>query len=115
MTIGTRLFTWRNGELVGTDAFGNRYFRGPVRQPSGREQRWVLYKGKGEASKVPAEWHAWLHHTAAKPLETGTSPWQKPHIPNLTGTPLTYLPQGHDRNGGQRGPATGDYQPWLPG
>ncbi len=27
MTIGTRLFTWWRGELVGTDQLGNRYYR----------------------------------------------------------------------------------------
>src|SRR5471030_1164552 len=26
MTIGTRLFTWWRGELVGTDQLGNRYY-----------------------------------------------------------------------------------------
>ena len=70
MTIGTLLFTWWKGERVGTDEFGNRYYREkPGRQlrPGGgrdsRERRWVLYKGEAEASKVPPEWHAWLHHT----------------------------------------------------
>ena len=27
MTLGTRLLTWFRGELVGTDNFGNRYYR----------------------------------------------------------------------------------------
>ena len=27
MTLGTRLLTWLRGELVGTDSFGNRYYR----------------------------------------------------------------------------------------
>src|SRR5712691_6776670 len=27
MTIGTRLFTWWKGELVGTDELANRYYR----------------------------------------------------------------------------------------
>ena len=27
MTLGTRLLTWLRGELVGTDAYGNRYYR----------------------------------------------------------------------------------------
>ena len=26
MTIGTRIYTWLNGKLVGTDRFGNRYY-----------------------------------------------------------------------------------------
>jgi NADH:ubiquinone oxidoreductase subunit len=116
-TIGTLLHTWMFGERVGTDAFGNRYYRSRKLSRYGREQRWVLYKGTDEASKVPAEWHAWLHHISEAPLtEKGPKrrPWQKPHLPNLTGTPYAYRPQGHELRGGKRAPATGDYEPWTP-
>ena len=124
MSIGTRLFTWLKGELVGTDQFGNRYFREKpgrkLRRGGGfdsRERRWVLYKGEAEASKVPPEWHGWLHHTVNEvPAEGGKPeyPWQKPHLPNLTGTPLAYRPPGSVLKGGQRARATGDYEPWQP-
>jgi NADH:ubiquinone oxidoreductase subunit len=119
MTIGTRLYTWWRGLQVGRDAFGNRYFRdktGATRADGLREKRWVLYNGAPEASKVPPEWHAWLHHTVtAAPLASQpTKPWQKEHIPNLTGTPLAYRPPGHDFQGGQRARASGDYEPWVP-
>ena len=64
------LLTWLRGELVGTDQYGNRYYRlkgdKPSRRGGGRfsrERRWVIYNGEPEASKVPPEWHAWLHHT----------------------------------------------------
>ncbi|MGH6798662.1 MAG: NADH:ubiquinone oxidoreductase subunit NDUFA12, partial [Roseiarcus sp.] len=40
--------------------------------------------------------------------------WQKPHLPNLTGTPLAYRPPGSVLEGGHRAPATGDYEPWTP-
>jgi NADH:ubiquinone oxidoreductase subunit len=70
MTLGTRLLTWLRGALVGTDSYGNRYYRErgakPLRRGGGRfsrEKRWVIYNGEPEASKVPPEWHAWLHHT----------------------------------------------------
>jgi NADH:ubiquinone oxidoreductase subunit len=96
MTIGTRLFTWWRGELVGTDGLGNRYYREKggrklVRgggMPS-RERRWVLYNGEVEASRVPPQWHAWLHHTVEVPPQAGAwphYPWQKEHQPNLSGT-----------------------------
>ena len=118
-TIGTLLYTWLCGERVGTDAFGNRYYRDRKNRGGrwGRERRWVIYKGTDEASKVPAEWHAWLHHISPAPL-TGVVarrwPWQKPHLPNLTGTPYAYLPKGHELRGGRRPHATGDYEPWTP-
>src|SRR5579859_3704208 len=79
MNIGTWLFTLWKGKLVGTDPFGNRYYR--ERSPralklgggfDSRERRWVIYKGEAEASKVPPEWHAWLHHTIDEiPSDTG--------------------------------------------
>ncbi len=121
-SLGTRLYTWLKGQEVGRDAFGNRYFRekggGRVHPDSIRkERRWVLYEGEPEASRVPPEWHAWLHHTTNEvPPEGGPPkrPWQKDHKPNLTGTAEAYRPPGHVLKGGRRAPATGDYEPWRP-
>ena len=48
---------------------------------------------------------------------TGDRPvrdWQKPHVPNLTGTGLAYRPPGHTLQGGQRARSGGDYEPWQP-
>jgi NADH:ubiquinone oxidoreductase subunit len=66
--IGTLIYTLINGVMVGTDEFGNRYYRARKDKLQGRERRWVLYRGKPEASRVPPEWHAWLHHTTDQPL-----------------------------------------------
>jgi len=124
MSVGTWLFTWWKGKLVGTDQFGNRYYREktprPLRPGGGREsreRRWVIYQGEPEATKVPPEWHAWLHHTIdGVPLDAGQlkHPWQKPHLPNLTGTRFAYRPPGSLLKGGHRAPTTGDYEPWRP-
>ena len=51
-TLGTRFFTWRKGEFVGKDEFGNSYYR--TRDNS---RRWVIYNGVAEASTIPAGWH----------------------------------------------------------
>ena len=116
MNIGTRLFTLFNGRRVGTDAEGNIYYEERRRHGSLRARRWVGYAGPAEASAVPAEWHAWLHYTTDAPIAaTPRQPWQKPHEPNLTGTPEGYRPPGHDYEGGVRAPATGDYEAWTPG
>ena len=64
-TIGTRIFTWLKGEFVGADVFGNRYSREKGVAEGRWRRRWVLYKGRPEASKVPPDWHAWLHRTTA--------------------------------------------------
>jgi NADH:ubiquinone oxidoreductase subunit len=115
MTIGTILFTWAKGKLVGTDSQGNRYFHERKARPGHRLRRWVLYKGRAEASRVPSEWHAWLHYTVDQPLApSADKPWVKEHQPNLTGTADAYLPAGADRRGGERARATGDYEAWRP-
>ena len=117
MTLGTQIFTWICGQYVGSDGSGNRYYRTRRMRRYGREKRWVLFKGTPEASKIPPEWHAWLHHMVQQPLAeqaAKAAPWQKPHLPNLSGTPLAYLPRGHELKQGQRARATGDYEPWTP-
>jgi len=120
-TFGTQLWTWRFGELVGQDEQGNRYYRtrgGKIDPSLGFERRWVIYNGLAEASRVPPSWHGWLHHTVdLAPTEEAYQPhpWEKPHIPNLTGTPMAYRPPGSILAAGRRPKATGDYQPWKPG
>jgi NADH:ubiquinone oxidoreductase subunit len=110
-TIGTWLTTLLYGEKVGSDAFGNRYYQ------SRGGRRWVTYNGTVEASRVPPDWHGWLHHTFAEPPTTAplrSRDFEAPHQPNLTGTEGAYRPQGSLARGGVRPPATGDYQAWKP-
>jgi NADH:ubiquinone oxidoreductase subunit len=117
MNFGTWLFTKLRGRQVGTDAAGNIYYQEAKQRPGSlRARRWVGYAGPAEASAVPPEWHAWLHYTTDAPIpDTGRRPWQKPHLPNETGTPASYRPPGHDYEGGRRARATGDYEAWTPG
>lgn len=117
MTITTRLHTFFHGRPVGTDQFGNRYFTEKQNPKTGKAKRWVLYKGKAEPSKVPPEWHGWLHYTIDTPPTLRTirhHDWEKPHLPNLTGTKGAYVPPGHISRGGQHEPTTADYQAWKP-
>jgi len=109
-TIGTQLLTWRRGVKVGEDDQGNVYYtdRAGVR-------RWVIFNGLVEASRVSPEWHGWLHHTwhetpEAKPLTH--KPWEKAHLPNLTGTPQAYAPAGSIRRA-EPAPRS-DYEAWSP-
>ncbi|MEO0878810.1 MAG: NADH:ubiquinone oxidoreductase subunit NDUFA12 [Pseudomonadota bacterium] len=107
-----RIFTWWNGatmgtaftlfrrsaRLVGKDEQGNRYYE--EANPSGamgRSRRWVVYHGVAEASRVPPDWHGWLHHTFDQPPTEAPlrrQIWEKDHLPNMTGTPLAYHPAG---------------------
>ena len=111
-TIGTWWYTLLNGAPVGSDDFGNRYY-----QNKDGSRRWVIYNGTVEASRVPPDWHGWLHHTYAEPptkVPFKTKDWEAPHHPNLTGTDAAYRPEGSLQKSGQRPPATGDYQAWKP-
>lgn len=120
--VQSPLYTWwlsftSRKESVGKDVFGNEYFRSPAMKGYKRERRWVMYQGEPEASKVPPEWHGWLHHQTDDVPSEGESfrrEWQKPHTENLTGTSVTYRPPGHVLSGGKRDKATGDYEAWKP-
>lgn len=114
--LGTRLSTLLTGKLVGTDPEGNRYYTERRPRAGQRARRWVIYAGQPEASLVPPEWHAWLHFITDEPIPlSARKPWQQPHQPNMTGTAESYRPPGHDYRGGNRSPATGDYEAWTPG
>lgn len=116
-SIGTRFYTWLKGEEVGRDSFGNRYYQEKGKPELYRRRRWVVYEGEVEASRVPPEWHSWLHYTADEPppAERPKRAWAKPHQPNLTGTIGAYRPPGHELKGAHRAKGTGDYEPWTPG
>jgi NADH:ubiquinone oxidoreductase subunit len=111
-TIGTTLYSWRKGERVGEDASGNRYFRS-----RDGARRWVIYAGSNDASRVPPEWHGWLHGTHdALPTEALPAPrdWQQPALPNVTGTAAAYRPAGALERASTRARSSGDYQAWTP-
>lgn len=113
---GLFLTTWRAGGFIGRDALGNQYFERPGRKGWNFSRRWVVYAGEAEATTVPPEWHAWLHHLTEQPLPAAEPKfWQKPHLPNRTGTPESYRPAGHDYMGGKRARNTSDYEAWTPG
>ena len=120
-TLNTRFYTWRFGELVGHDEFGNAYYRtagGKLDPALGWERRWVIYAGVSDGSATPPGWYGWLHHTTdIPPTESDYKPreWEAPYEPNMTGTPLAYRPPGSTLASGKRPPATGDYEAWSPG
>ncbi len=107
-TLNTWFHTWLNGELVGEDGEGNRYYQKGLR-------RWVIYNGESEASRVPPEWHGWLHHTcSSSPADRPVirKHWERPHEVNLTGTDRAYAPPGSLRSGKPAGRQ--DYEAWNP-
>lgn len=116
-TLNTRFAIWRKGEFVGTDEFGNRYYRAKSAIPDSiPEHRWVVYNGYSEASAIPPGWHGWMHHRDAQPPSSDYRPreWQRPHQPNLTGTAQAYRPPGSIVGSGRPAVPAPDYQAWRP-
>lgn len=115
--VVTRFITWMNGDRVGEDPYGNIYYQAR-KQNGGRRKRWVVYSaGLDEASRVPPDYHAWLHYTTDVFPSKDTPKryeWLREHQPNMTGTPQAYRPPGHTLQGGKRDKATGDYEAWTP-
>ena len=116
-TIGTRFTMWKaKAALVGSDEFGNSYYRAPELYAGQGERRWVIFSGPAEGSKVPPAWHGWMTHTFDEPPESQykARDWQKPHLANQTGTAMAYRPSGSIIGAGERPKAPGDYNPWSP-
>lgn len=125
-----RLFTWWNGstigalfdikrrsDRVGEDDYGNVYYQDRKTSLEGRHRRYVVYKGLAEPSKVPAEWHGWLHHTFKEPPTIAPlirHDWEIDHKPNMTGTLFAELPKGSLRERGIRASTLADYEAWSP-
>ena len=111
------------GEHVGTDAQGNKYYRKAAKQGPNtgsytqNEKRWVIYNGPNDSSRVPSEWHGWLHGAFDDVPESHLPPakiWEADYMPNATGTASAYRPQGALERGGKRARADGDYEAWSP-
>ena len=118
-TIGTLFTIAKRGVFVGEDEFGNRYYEAKDNKDSydQRKRRWVTYKGYAEPTKIPPDWHGWMHYTFDEPPTLAPlkrRSWEKPHLPNLTGTINAWRPKGSIARGGERASASGDYQPWTP-
>tara|TARA_B100001765_G_C19194747_1_gene202550 strand:+ start:116 stop:484 length:369 start_codon:yes stop_codon:yes gene_type:complete len=89
-TLGTSIYTLFTGKCVGKDEFGNNYYTNK------KGKRWVVYNNEVEASKIPPEWHMWIHFlTNQKPKNNIKKyVWQIKHVENLSGTNNAYKPDG---------------------
>ena len=89
-TVGTFIYTLFSGKYVGADDFGNKYYS------NSKGKRWVIYKNRVESSKIPPEWHLWIHFIKQNKPQNNYNKftWQKPHEENLTGTKKAYKPEG---------------------
>jgi NADH:ubiquinone oxidoreductase subunit len=105
------------GDKVAEDELGNVFYESKkMGRYFGRHKRWVYYNGIVEPTKISAAWYSWLHYqTDAAPYPKAKFyRWQKSRKPNLTGTALTYYPEGHALSTSCKPLSTGDYSAWQP-
>ncbi len=109
------LKTWFYGEFVGIDSQGNKYYE--AKNNSDKEgQRWVMFSRKCDASNISSAWQHWLTHSVSlSPSQKSRKayPWQKPRLPNLTGSSNAYLPPGNIKSEAGLNKIN-YYQPWTP-
>ena len=120
-TLGALFDIKRRSSFVGKDEYGNRYFedRRTSLGDDNYHRRYVIYNGLAEPSKVPADWHGWLHHTIDTPpteVPLARQTWETDHTPNLTGTLYATKPKGaiSKTKTGERQETYADYEAWTP-
>jgi NADH:ubiquinone oxidoreductase subunit len=109
-TLGTMIFTWRNGVLVGQDKLGNKFYR-----TKDDKKRWVNFADSPDPTIISPDWHGWLHRSwdtppSENPLQH--KGWEKPKLKNQTGTALAYTPAGSLRQAVPE--KRRDYDAWKP-
>ena len=108
-TLGTRIWSFFNGVLVGTDSHQNQYYRN-----KNDTRRWVIYSGSIESTKVSPEWNNWLRFTSLNsPKKIKKFNWQKEHKQNLTGTPSAFNPEIREYKN-ETTSKLNDYKKWSP-
>ena len=108
-TIGTRIWSYFAGILVGTDNSKNKYYKN-----KDDTKRWVIYSGFVESTKVNPEWNNWLRYTSLNsPSDKKKYKWQKEHLENLTGTPKAYNPSIREKHNNKKSKLN-EYKKWKP-
>ena len=105
-TVGTFIYTLLTGKLVGKDEFGNKYYS------NSKGKRWVIYQNKVESSKIPPEWHLWIHYLKKNKPDPDKKnfSWQKQYEHNLTGTKKAHKPEGSLSSNSKK--ITKKYETW---
>ena len=85
-TFGTFLKTLFYGKFVGSDDYGNKYYK------SKKDDRWVVYANNIEATKITSDWFLWMHHTIDKIPESKEKKhsWQKKHFCDIATKAFQY-------------------------
>ena len=60
MSLGFKLYSYFNGNLVHQDSLGNKYYH----DKKNSSKRWVVYASGFGPESLPTQFHNWLHNTS---------------------------------------------------
>ena len=60
MSLGFKLYSFFNGNLVHQDSLGNKYYH----DKNNSFKRWVVYAQGFGPESLPPQFHNWLHNTS---------------------------------------------------
>ena len=60
MSLGFKLYSFFNGNLVDQDSLGNKYYQ----DKNNSSKRWVVYASGFGPESLPTQYHNWLHNTS---------------------------------------------------
>ena len=60
MSLGFKLYSYFNGNLVHQDSLGNKYYH----DKNNSSKRWVVYASGFGPESLPTQFHNWLHNTS---------------------------------------------------
>ena len=60
MSLGFKLYSFFNGNLVHKDSLGNKYYH----DKNNPFKRWVVYAPGFGPESLPTQFHNWLHNTS---------------------------------------------------
>ena len=59
MSLGFKIYSYFNGNLVHKDSLGNKYYH----DKKNSSKRWVVYASGFGPESLPTQFHNWLHNT----------------------------------------------------
>ena len=60
MSLGFKIYSYFNGNLVHKDSLGNKYYH----DKNNNLKRWVVYAPGFGPESLPTQFHNWLHNTS---------------------------------------------------
>tara|TARA_Y100000768_G_C23563612_1_gene489367 strand:+ start:79 stop:387 length:309 start_codon:yes stop_codon:yes gene_type:complete len=60
MSIGFKIYSYLNGNLVHEDSLGNKFYH----DKNNINKRWVVYAENLGPESLPTNYHNWLHNTS---------------------------------------------------